>query len=51
VASVVDEPPFGVASSYGSHLGPVSKLIGGWQFSSIVTFVDPLPTLARSAIV
>jgi hypothetical protein len=47
VASVVHEPPFGVGRSYGSRFGPVSKLFGGWQLSSIVTFVDGLPTLDR----
>jgi hypothetical protein len=44
VTSLVYELPFGEGRSFGSHLGFMSRVIGGWQLSSILTFVDGLPT-------
>jgi hypothetical protein len=44
VASLVYELPFGTRNRFGSHWGPVSQVITGWQLSSIVSFTSGLPT-------
>jgi len=43
VSSLVYELPFGPGKSFGSNLGPLSHVIGGWQVGSILTFADGLP--------
>jgi hypothetical protein len=43
VSSLVYELPFGPGRSFGSQ-GLFGKVFGGWQLSSIITFVDGLPT-------
>jgi hypothetical protein len=46
VTSLVYEMPFGSGKRFGSNLGFMTKVISGWELSSIVTFTSGLPTSA-----
>lgn len=43
VTSAIYELPFGENRRFLNHLGPVSKVIDGWQISSVLTFSDGTP--------
>jgi hypothetical protein len=48
VASVIYTLPFGKGQHFLNHGGIVNEVVGGWQFSTIVTAQSGLPTEASS---
>lgn len=43
VTSFLYELPVGAGKSFVNHTGVLDKIVGGWQVSSILTFVDGTP--------